>query len=116
MANFPTLSSGTTVIGPLNATVSMPVEILKFESGAEQRFRSAKKLVSFRLDYSGISKADMVLLRDFYNTAKGSFDTTWSIAIDGTTYSNMTFVSEKFSARESTRGRYDVMLEARQVK
>jgi hypothetical protein len=116
MATFPTLSSGVTTIGPLSFSESIPSEILTFENGAEQRFRTAKKLYSFKLRFDGIKKSDMALLRDFFITVKGSFDTTWSIAIDGVTYQNMTFTTEVFSAEEAARGRYTVALECRQVK
>lgn len=103
---YPTLTSGSTTLVRISRR---PVRVLKFSSGAEQRWRMAKQLEGFTLNHAGISKADMLTLKAFFAGRKGSFD-VFDFVFAGTTYSNCSLDSDEFRATENALGQYDVSL------
>lgn len=114
MANYPTLSSGTTVLTPFTRRERRPVRVIEFSDGHEQRFRIAGPLMGFTLSHSGISLADKDAIVTFFNSVKGAYDKTWSLVIGAETISNLCFESDELRVTESQCGQYDVTLTARQ--
>jgi hypothetical protein len=115
MASFPTLSSGTTVFEPLTRAHRRPVTVVRFSSGAEQRWIAGTQLSSLKMSFAGVSLADRNAVAQFFRDCKGRFDTTWDIHIAGETISHLTFDSDEFRSTESAPGAYDFSLAARQV-
>lgn len=72
---------------------------------------------SWEMAYDALEWDDLEILRDFWDTQKGSFDKSWSIPFDGTTYAACQFENDDFSYVESDFfKRYSLALKFRQVK
>lgn len=116
MSSFPAIYSGSVALYPLTETYRRPVTVLQYNNATEQRWRTGKALRAFSLDFTDVSKTDMLTIRSFFDTMKGGFDHTWDISIGGTVYSNMTFENDEMAAQERPGGAYSFSLPCRQVK
>jgi len=59
--------------------------------------------------------ADVTALRDFWDTVKGAYDSTWTLTFDGTAYTNCVFEADDIVfRREGLSQRWNVSLKVRQ--
>jgi hypothetical protein len=116
MASFPTLASGAAVLLPLTQTLHSPVRILQFGDFSTQRFRLSATLRRFQLQLDGLSYADYVSVRDFFEARKGAFDSTWDLTVSGTTYSYLAFESDELAAVENSDSQFTMTIPIRQVR
>lgn len=114
--SFPTLASGSVAKFPTTRTVGFNTEVERFLNDKEQRYANHRALNSFDLVYSSLNATDLATLRTFFETQKGQLDPTWSITFAGTTYSNMVFTHDDFTATENKPKRWAVRLRCAQVE
>lgn len=114
--SFPTLASGSVAKFPTTRAVGFDTEVERFLNDKEQRYANRRALVAFDLVFSSLSAADVATLRTFFETQKGQLDSTWTLAFDGTTYSNMVFIHDDFTATEMKPKRWSVRLRCVQVE
>jgi hypothetical protein len=69
----------------------------------------------FVLTFTDISGFDLANLLDFFRSAKGRFDATWTLTINGTTYSNMALDSDDFVVVEQRPNCFTLQVKCRQV-
>jgi hypothetical protein len=112
---LPTVRGSAAALYPISRMNTCATSVQKFINGSEQRFKRAASLASFKLTYTGLFANDRDALKLFYAEQKGSFDSTWSFALDNT-YPNCTFLEDGFSSVEGARPNlYDVSLQFRQT-
>lgn len=113
---FPTPFAGTSALYPLTTAKRYPVGVLKFTDGTEQRFRQAAGLNSFVLSLDQITGDEKDAILSFFETAKGSFDATWDIVINSTTYSYMAFADDKISPTQGENGAWSLTIRLVQTR
>jgi hypothetical protein len=78
-------------------------------SGAEQRWKRHAPLNSFNLHYARLNSTDASALNTFLSTtAQGMFNSTWSMTLDGVTYSNLGLDSDTWTIRNDRRYSLDL--------
>ena len=114
MPTYPTLTGGTSRISVLNESIAQPVRVKRFTGGQEQRWRPAAASMSFDIQHTKLSWADLITLRNFWVSQQG-VSGTWSLAINGSTFSNCVFIDKTFPAQEPKNRLVSITLKARQV-
>lgn len=114
MASFPTLASGAVAREPLDRATVGRVMTLEFLDQSEQRWQDGKQTEKFRLRYDKLKTADKDTLETFFKSTKGGFDATWDFTLGGVTTTNCYFVSDEFSATETSEGLWTLSLEIAQ--
>jgi phage-related protein len=72
MAVFPLLKTGAVSCYPLHRSSLMPVTVVPFVDGAEQRFpRGGKDVRRWRLELHGLDEAEQVRLMEFFEEMGG---------------------------------------------
>ena len=108
---FPTIRNGATALYPLSRSRSFVTTVKQFCDDSEQRWVSQSYgLAVFKLQYTNILACDVNALLAFWRTAKGSWDSTWSIVLSGVTYANMYFTDDNFSLQEVGPGLFNLTL------
>jgi len=116
MASFPNLKSGSPALHPASLGRVTATRLTKFEDGSEQRWAAAENRFRWVLTYRGLDGYDLSILRAFFTSMKGRFDSTWDITVSGVLYENMAFESDSFRVTETQDGLHDVTLAAVQEK
>jgi hypothetical protein len=114
--SFPTLKSGNTVFYPLADTMSFGTQVHKFLDDSEQRHRDRLVLRRFQLTCNNISAYDVSLIRSFFRSQFGGYDSTWDLTFGGVTYSNMAFAQDNFPSVESKHNRMTLSFQLVQTK
>jgi hypothetical protein len=114
MAAFPALKSGRVGMYPLARAVGYSTRVVQFADDSEQRWRGRTRFESFSLEFADVSGYDLGLIRDFWITAKGRMDSTWTITVGGVTYARMEFETDAFTVTETKPERYAVRLLCKQ--
>lgn len=115
MAVFPALRSGVVGMYPATLGLMFSTQVVKFVNDSEQRWGTSVGRGDLELVFTDINGYDLSTLYDFFRTAKGQFDNTWSITVNGQTYTNCGFLSDAFEVVESKPGRYSITLKIRQT-
>lgn len=124
MSTFPTLKSGSVAKYPLTRGNKFRTNVATFTDLSEQRWsRGNGGLAMFSLVYNNIITSDKEILREFYGSTLGSFDSTWQLTLKDassphtqTTYYNLQFVpGVPFSAQETSPGIWRTTLQIRQT-
>lgn len=113
---FPTLSSGSVALAPVNKSVSRLTRVLEFDDESEQRFSRSPLLASFELQFRGVKASDRDLIADFHEVQKGAFDSSWTFPFDAHSYTSMAFEEDEFRQTETRPGRWDLAFRIRQTK
>jgi hypothetical protein len=114
--SFPVLKAGNTVFYPLVQTYSFGTEVKRFIDDSEQRHRNRLLLRRFALTCNDIHAYDVSLLRTFFRTQSGKFDSGWDLTFGGVTYSNLAFDQDNFPTVESKNNRMSITFQVIQVK
>jgi hypothetical protein len=85
---------------PATLGTGFATRVTRFCNAAEQRWASRGQYGLFVLTLTNMSGYDLSDIRDFFRTVKWRFDTTWSLAINGATYSNMILGSDDLVVTE----------------
>ena len=76
MFTFPTLTTGAVAQYPLPISYTMPVEIIRFIDGTDQRFLSrGKALRTWHVQLSFLSEAEIYQLEEFFESVQGQYST-----------------------------------------
>lgn len=110
---FPTLSEGGSVFYPLTMRVSSLTRVQESPSGARQRYVVRPVMVEFALTYPRLKAADVALVDAFFDSQKGAFDSTWTLAFNSRTFTGMRFDQDEIRWTEDKPGRYSATLNAR---
>lgn len=116
MASFPNLQSGNPVLHPAGRGTVYNTRVVQFENGSEQRWQGAPTRKRWTLTYQGIDGYDVSLIRAFFRSVKGRFDSTWDITVDAVLYENMVFEEDGLRVSETEDGKHDVSISAVQVQ
>ena len=116
MASFPTLASGAVALYPVSRDTAYPVKTVRFLDDTEQRWKQGAALERFTLAYTDLSAADRDTLQTFFDSVKGTYDSTWDITIGGDTYSYCCFEDDAPQWQERTAESWDVTFKIRQVR
>lgn len=115
VAVFPTLAKGAILLSP-QRSVAVPVEIVTFMDGHEQRWRSAPILQSWALTVR-CNSTDLASVLGFFDTAKGAYDSTWTFGFDGLSSTNCVFESDDaVLQRKVAANLYEISLKIRQCR
>jgi hypothetical protein len=110
--SFPTLSSGQTVEYPLRLTYRCLTRVAAGQNAAEQRWAVRGPLVEMDLSYRNLTATDQGAVQTFHDSQKGAYDSTWTIAIDGATYTKMRFLGDELRWEETLPNRWTTRLKA----
>lgn len=114
--SFPTLKSGNTVFYPLTEVSSFGTGIHRYLDDSEQRWRNRLSLKRFVLTCNDISAYDISLIRTFFRSQAGRFDSGWSLTFGGNTYDNLAFDQDEFPQIENKRNRMSLSFQVSQTK
>ena len=115
MNQFPTLTSGVICMTPATIGTGFDTRVMRFCDDTEQRWAGRGQYGVFILAFTNISGFDLANLLDFFRSAKGRFDATWTLTINGTTYSNMALDSDDFVVVEQRPNCFTLQVKCRQV-
>lgn len=115
---LPTILGGVQALYPVTRTVSFLTFIGMNLDGSEQRCKQRPALARFELPYVGIPKSDRDAMATFFDAQKGLYDSTWSLTLGSTTYSNLALEDDVFQSTERLDAPmlYDFTIRARQVQ
>ena|SRR6185437_15333037 len=97
---FPTLKSGTVACWGTTRTRTFGSDVLACVDGSAYRYKSRLPTTDFTLVFTAIEGYDLAVLRAFWISNKGSFDSTWQITLDGVLYQNCCFASDQWAFTE----------------
>jgi len=128
---FPQLRTGRVAMYPLQMTTSYQTTVVQFYDDTEQRYAERNDFHHFEIAFSSLDAYELEKLYNFWNAAKGAYDSTWDITFNqeegtwllgadpgagGVTYSDMAFVDDDFKVVESKPDRYSVSLRCVQTR
>lgn len=111
--SFPTLASGGTVKYPLRVQYLCLTRLHRSVNAAEQRYVVRPPMVEFDLTFTNLRVADMEEIDTFFDAQKGAFDSSWTLAIAGVTYTDMRFMSDDIVWEETKVNRWTTKLTCR---
>ena len=116
--SLPTVRGGVQALCPVTRRVEFLTDVAIGLNASEQRARKRPPLTRFVLPYTRMSATDTAAMKAFFESQKGTFDSTWSFRLGSITYANLTFEEAEFTAREedATRTTYSFTLRARQTQ
>lgn len=113
---FPILEDGQVCRYPVNSTTAWVTRVNQFVDFTEQRWVTRQPLRKLVFAYRDVSAADTAVLRAFFETQKGMFD-TFTVPFDGGTFENMVFEQDDFSPVEDKfPNRYSFTLKMKQTR
>ncbi len=103
---------------PVTRRVEFLTDVATAVNYTEQRSKTRPPLTRFVFPYAKVSAADLTSIRNFLESQKGPFDTTWSVTLGATTYSHLMSEDDSFSAVEAdgSQTAYSFTLRARQTQ
>jgi hypothetical protein len=103
---------------PVTRRVEFLTDIAIAANSTEQRAKKRPALTRFVLPYSRINRTDLGTMRTFFESKKGSWDSTWSFTLGATTYAHLAFEDSEFRFTESAGSAttYSFQLRARQTQ
>ena len=115
---LPTVRGGVQCLCPVTRRVEFLTDVAIGLNGTEQRAKRRPPLTRFVLPYSRMNATDTAAMKAFFESQKGTFDSTWSFTLGATTYTHLTLEDDTFTAREedATRTTYAFTLRARQTQ
>jgi hypothetical protein len=111
MGNFP---NTVNLRFPLGRTVKVASKVVEFLDGSEQRYRNGPVLNAFSLAFANIPLADVSAIQSWFLSVKGAYDSTWSLAANGETFTGMCLESDELVVTETEPTRYGLSLSMRQ--
>lgn len=115
MSQFPTLTTGVISMTPTTIGTGFSTRVMRFCDDTEQRWAARGQHGVFVLTFTDISGFDLANLLDFFRSVKGRFDATWTLTINGTTYSNMALDSDDFAVVEQRPNCFSLQVNCKQV-
>ena len=100
---------------PVTQTLAMPVDVVEFLDGTEQRWRTADALQGFELTFPDVPIADLADLRTFWNTVKGCFDSGFGFTFQGAAYADLGMEADELTEVETRAEKTTVSVKLRQT-
>jgi hypothetical protein len=114
--SLPVIRGASAALYPFTMTLSFLTGMGEFQNGTQQRWaKRPGALVKFELPYAVIAQADKNTVKAAVTSAKGGFDTTLSLTLNGVTHTNLSLTSDVFNATEKSTLQYDAPLSVAQV-
>lgn len=103
---------------PVTRRLEFSTDIALAANYTEKRSRLRPPLSRFVFPYTQIPASEMTGIRNFVESQKGSFDSTWSVTLGSTTYNDLALEDDVFEAIEQAGfpHYYQFGLKARQTK
>jgi len=115
MAALPTVRQGVAALYPLSRSVAFVTTVMAFCDDSEQRWTSqGAGIARFKLTYTKIEAPDVNALLAFWRAARGAFDSTWTVILNGVTYANMYFTDDTYALQEVGPGLFSLTLNCAQ--
>lgn len=99
-AAFPTIKSGAVACYGSTRSHEFQTEVLTCQDLSTRRWSARDILGRFDLVFIGINGYDLSKIRAHWISAKGSFDSTWSLTISGATFTTCSYDSDEFVFNE----------------
>lgn len=116
MATFPIMRSGKIAMNGTAQARGFSVNIVQFENGSEQRFKTRRQFFECDIVFRNINGYDHGQVMDFFNSAKGRKDDTWSITIEGVTWDYMTFLQDEIEWTDNGHEGFSGSIKCQQVR
>jgi hypothetical protein len=113
--SLPVIRGTSAALYPYTMTISFATEVVQMQNGKQQRWVKRPVLVRFEVPYAALTQAQKNTVLAAVTSAKGQFDTTLSLTVGATTYTNLSLDSDDFTARESKTTQYEAPLKLSQV-
>ena len=115
--SLPTVRGGVQALCPVTRRVEFLTDVAIALNATEDRRKKRPPLTRFILPYTRVSATETAAFKAFFESQKGTFDSTWSFTLGASTFTNLTFEDDTFTAREeaATPGTYGFTLRARQT-
>src|ERR1043165_26952 len=97
---LPTVRGGVQALCPVTRRVEFLTDVAMAVNSTEQRAKRRPPLTRFVLPYTRINSTETAAMKAFFESQKGTFDTTWSFTLGATTYSHLTSEDPVFTCRE----------------
>ncbi len=116
--SLPNVRVSAQALYPVTRRVEFLTDVAIATDFTEQRAKLRPPLTRFVFPYSRISATDMASIRNFLESQKGPFDTTWSVTLGTTTYNGLTLEDDTFEVLEQaqTKTTYGFTLRCRQTQ
>lgn len=118
MANPLSTVRGTTqqALYPVTRSVEFLTRVKIAANGSEQRFVVRGPLAKFTLPYSELVKLDAANQELWFENARGMFDRTISLTLDGIQYDHLALTQDTFTSTIRQKFLYDTQIQLRQIK
>jgi hypothetical protein len=102
---------------PIERKLSMPVRVIEFLDGTEQRWAAGDPLNAFTITFGDVPASEFAAVQNWFDTVKGAFDTTWSFTdADGTVYPDMACEADELAGVENAKAtKFSFSVKMRQV-
>jgi hypothetical protein len=112
---LPVIRGASAALYPFKMTFSFLTGMGVFQSGAEQRSVKRPGIVKFEIPYANLTQAQKNTVKAAVTSANGQFDTTLTLTLGATTYTNLSLDSDDFVATESMNTIYAAPLKLSQI-
>jgi hypothetical protein len=115
--SLPTVRGGAAALYPVTRSIEFLTDIAIALNATEQRAKRRPPLIRWNLPYTRVNATDTAAIKAFFESQKGTFDSTWTFTLDGYSYTGLTFEDDVFTVQEDagTPTYYSFTLRARQV-
>ena len=103
---LPVTRGTSAALYPFTLTISFDTAVQQFQNGAQQRWARRRGLATIDLNYEAFTQAQKNTFKAAFQSAKGRFDNTLSLAFGGVTYSNLAFDADELAFTESETMQY----------
>jgi hypothetical protein len=97
---------------PLKYTVSCITRLNRAMNASEQAWAVRPAMVNLGLQYTNLTATDQTAVQNFFDSQKGQYDSSWTLAFDGKTYTGMRFMSDELRWEETLPNRWTCKLQA----
>lgn len=91
---------------PLRLTVNCLTRTQRGTNAAEQRYAVRPAYAAIEATYTHLSETDRASVQSFFETQKGMFDATWTLAFDSKTFTAMRFQDDELTWEEARVNRW----------
>lgn len=113
--SLPVIRGTSAALYPFTATYSFLTLVGEMQNGYQQRSVKRQGIVRFELPYAKMTQSQKNTIKAAVTSAKGQFDTTLSLVLGATTYTNLSLDADDFEAVESVTKQYNAPLRLTQT-
>jgi hypothetical protein len=111
---LPIIRGDSQALYPFTRVISFDTIVRVFQNGTQQRSVGRFGLNRFELNYTKLSQTQKNTIKAAITSAKGAFDSTLTLTLGGTTYTNLSIDSDEWAATEATTTQYSAPLKVSQ--